>query len=66
LQKFHPIILNEIDVAVHLGDAAAPHTWAFVVQGLGFADALEGIAPHRSHQLQQAAGCWVISINDEL
>jgi hypothetical protein len=60
LRKFYPTFLYEINAAVLLRDAAEPHTWAKIFQGLGFADSLAGIAQHRSHQLQQASGCSAI------
>ena len=54
LQELDSVGLDQIDTAMFLGDAPGPDIGAEVFQGLGLADAVEGVAQNGLNQIQQS------------
>jgi hypothetical protein len=66
LQKINPIVRDEVNDPMLLGQAARPGPRENVLQGLGLPDPRERLSQKRLDELEQAQGDLSIVLNPEL
>lgn len=63
LDKIDPLIPDQINEAMFLGDASGPETGGEMFEGFGFADAFKRVAEDRFHDFQDAQGRLALCID---
>lgn len=63
LEKIDPVIADEVDNAMFLGEAAGPDAGGEILEGFGFADAGEGIAHDGLYQVEGAERHLAVSLD---
>lgn len=56
LEKIDPLIPDQVNQAVFLGDPPGPEAGGEMLEGFGLADALEWVAENRFDKIQDAQG----------
>lgn len=63
LEKIDSVVPDQVNQAVLLGDAPGPEAGGEMLEGFGFADALEWVAEDRFDKIQDAQGGFALCLD---